>query len=72
MYPLLIAVRLILLHGPGAQAIELNVDQITSIAEPREGKFHEGVKCLLHMVNGKFIGVVEECREVVRKIEESE
>jgi hypothetical protein len=67
-----IALHLIFVHGPDNQAIELNIAEISSIREPRksEGHFHQDVKCLVIMTNGKFIGVIEPCPAVLEKIRE--
>ena len=68
----LAALQLIFVHGPDGQRIELNVDQISSIREPREreGHFAREVQCLVFMTNGKWIGVIETCDEVLAKIRE--
>ena len=66
---------LILVHGPDGQEIELNVTEISSIRQIRKDAsdvgvqhFARGVRCIVIMTNGKFIGVIETCREVVQKI----
>jgi hypothetical protein len=65
-------VYLIHVHGPdNEQEIEINVAEISSIRQPREGSeghFSEGVRCLVYMTNGKFISTAETCRELVKKI----
>lgn len=65
-------VYLIHVHGPdGEQEIEVNVQEISSIRQPREGStenFAEGTRCILYMSNSKFIMTAETCREIVKKI----
>lgn len=65
-------VLLLHVHGPdGKQEIEVNVDQISSIRQPRHDSsyhFSEGVRCLLFMTSGSFIATAETCKEIVDKI----
>ena len=65
-------VYLIHVHGPdGEQEIEVNVQEISSIRQPREGTeghLAEGTHCVLYMSNSKFISTAETCREIVKKI----
>lgn len=61
--------HLILVHGSGGQRIELNVHEISSITEPRtKDHFGKDVLCVIFMTNGKFIGVVETCKEITDKV----
>ena len=68
-----IAVRLILLHAPDGQEIELNPREISSIREPREEdrQVHHDINCIVTMTNGKFFGVIENCKDVVEKFEKA-
>jgi hypothetical protein len=62
---------LISVHGPGGQGIEINVREISSIRQVREVAdmhFSKDIRCIVIMTNGKFIGVMEDCQEVVRRI----
>jgi hypothetical protein len=62
-----IAFRLILLHGPGGQEIEINPNEIVSLREPRgeaEGHVSKEVRCMVNTVDGKFSAVVETCATV--------
>jgi hypothetical protein len=67
---LLAALHLILVHGPDGQNIELNVNEISSIREPRqvEGHFAKNVHCLIFMTNGKLIAAIEECPVILDEI----
>ena len=70
---LLAALHLIFVHGPDDQSIFLNVDEISSIREPRgEGErvVHKNVSCIVFMTNGKFVGTIETCDEIVKKVGE--
>jgi len=61
-----VALHLLTVHGPGNQIIELNIDAISSVREPRrsEGHFHRDVRCLLIMTNGRIVTVVETCNQI--------
>ena len=72
---MLAILHLILVHGPDGQIIELNINEISSIREPRdiEGKhFGKGINCIVFMTNGKFVGVSEKCVEVIQEIHQAE
>jgi hypothetical protein len=69
------ALHLIFVHGPDNQQVFLNVDEISSIREPRgvtERVLHKDVGCVVFMTNGKFIGTIEPCAEIMKKIKEIE
>ena len=69
----LAALHLIFVHGPDQQQIFLNVDEISSIREPRsvtERVVHKDVKCIVFMTSGNFIGTIESCEDIVRKVGE--
>jgi len=62
-----LAFELLRLTGPDGQVMELNVDQVVSLREPRgelKGHFHKDIKCLIHTTDGKFIAVLEPCAVV--------
>jgi hypothetical protein len=65
-----LALDLLYVHGPdGLQEIEINVAEISSIREPREGAqghFAPGTACLIYMTSGQFIPVHESCPEIIR------
>ena len=72
---LLVALRLVQFTGPDHQGIEVNPDEIVAIREPREneqGHFHDKVQCLIFTSDGKFFGVIEECHEVHKRLQEVE
>lgn len=67
----LLAFKLVQLHGPNGQLIEINRDEVVSLREPRgatEKHFHQDIKCLLFTSDGKFTGVTESCAEVQDKL----
>jgi hypothetical protein len=65
-----LALDLLYLHGPdGQQEIEINVAEVSSVREPREGAqghFAPGTHCLIYMTSGQFIPVHEGCAEIIR------
>jgi len=70
---LLVALHLIFVHGPDNQQVFLNVDEISSIREPRavtERVISKDINCIVFMTNGKFIGTIESCEDIVKKVEE--
>ena len=71
-YGALIALHLIILHGPDNQRIAINADEISSLRAPgtAEGdNYAKNVKCVVIMTNGKFIAVIETCRDIYLKTE---
>jgi hypothetical protein len=69
---IILALKLIILHGPNGQEIDINPHEVSSIRDTTattEGHFGKGVKCLLFMTNGKVNGVVEHCDDVRTLIE---
>jgi len=65
------ALRLVVLHGPNGQRVEINPEQVISIREPRgqdKGHFHQGVKCLIFTSDAKMTGVLEDCETVEHKL----
>lgn len=68
------ALRLVVLHGPDGQVVEINPEEVDTIREPRgkeAGHFHEGVKCLIFTSDGKMSGVIEDCDTVTYKLAET-
>jgi hypothetical protein len=67
----LAAIHLLKLHGPDGQTLIVNVDEISSLREPRdtEGHFAPDVHCLLIMTNGKLNAVTETCEDVAAAIQ---
>ena len=66
------AVQFVLVHGPDGQVIELNVNEISSIREPRESTESHSAKdtnCIVIMTNGKFITAREECSKIIEMIQ---
>jgi hypothetical protein len=64
-------IQLLLVLGPGGQEIRINIAEISSIRQVREGSnghFAPGVRCLIFIDNGRFIATAESCLEIVRMI----
>jgi len=57
---------MIVLHSAAGVAIDVNTELITHLRapEPNNPAFTPNVKCQVNMVDGKFVTVVESCREV--------
>ena len=69
----IVILRLISVHGPDGQPIEVNVDEISTIRTPREfgaaeQHFGKTVRCALVMTNGKFVPTRETCSEILTLI----
>ena len=58
---------MIVLHSAGGMAIDVNTETITHLRnpEPSNPAFTKDVKCMINMVDGKFVTVIESCREVL-------
>jgi hypothetical protein len=62
----------VLLHAPGGAIIEINPLQVTSLrASEHKGNFTDEARCLVNLVDGKHVAVVEDCNAVRKLIEES-
>jgi hypothetical protein len=60
-------------HAPDDQQIFINVTEISSIRQPRDTEnqhFQKDVNCVIVMNNGKFIGTIESCLDIIRLIAE--
>lgn len=58
---------------PDGLAVDLNPSEIVSMRKPRaEDKrvVHGAVRCVIATSDGKFIGVLEDCEEIERRIKE--
>ena len=62
-----IAPVMIVLHSAGGMAIDVNTETITHLRnpEPSNPAFTKDVKCMINMTDGKFVTVIESCREVM-------
>ena len=75
--PLAAAVLLVTLHapGPGSQPVYVNPENVSSVREPRtinRAHFAPGTRCVLVMTNGLMVSVVEDCDEVLARLQEKE
>lgn len=70
----LVAVVLIMLHGPDGREIDVSVDEITSVHCKLPGVknklFAEGVNTVINLTDGKYVSVKETCSEVRDRIKE--
>jgi hypothetical protein len=65
-----IVLRLILLTGPDNQPIQLNIDEVVSVRQPRSADhFAVGARCIINTTDGKFVLVQELCSSVLRFVE---
>jgi hypothetical protein len=57
---------MIVLHSAAGVAIDINTETITHLRnpEPSNPAFTPNVKCQVNMSDGKFVTVIESCREV--------
>jgi hypothetical protein len=57
---------MIVLHTGAGVAVDVNTETITNLRnpEPSNPAFTPNVKCQVNMTDGKFVTVVESCREV--------
>jgi hypothetical protein len=67
-----LVVALIPFTGPDSQRIDLNPSEIVSVRPPRSTEhFGEGIRCLIHTVDGKFVAVIEDCDTVRQRLNEA-
>lgn len=59
---------LIVLHRSDGAEVMVNAEQITSLRSPAGhlGRLAPGGRCIVNLVDGKFIAVLESCTEVRR------
>lgn len=54
------------LTGLDKQVIYINPEQVVSLRSPRAADYvAQGVKCIIHTTDGKYIAVLEECDKFV-------
>jgi len=56
------------LHAPDGYAIDVNIAEISSVRDPREGHWLSTVHCVLVMTNKSFITTKEDCQEIEQMI----
>jgi hypothetical protein len=66
---LVLAAVLVALTGVEEQSIEVNPSEVVSI-RPQRGNLANGIRCIIHTTDGKYISVVEDCMTVSRKLTE--
>jgi hypothetical protein len=64
------AMQFVIVHGPNGQEISINSQHISSVRRPLDSESHgiAGMKCVVVMTNGKFIGTQETCPQLGDKI----
>jgi hypothetical protein len=62
---------MIILHSGSGAEIDLQTDSITNLRnpEPHNQLFTGNVKCVVNMIDGKYVTVKETCAEVRRLME---
>jgi hypothetical protein len=65
------AFKLIILHLLSGQAIEVNGDQISTLAYNRKGSTLVPAGCIVHMLNRTFITVQEKCEDIGKMLREN-
>ena len=72
IFLLALAIPWIVVHDPDTREVELNANLISSLREPRENdeRFGTNVNCIVFMTNGKFIGTIETCDQIIKDIKE--
>jgi hypothetical protein len=68
MSKLLLTAALIAVTGPGSKTIMLNPHEVVSVRPP-PGNITDGIRCLIHTTDGKYISVIESCDVVTQKLE---
>jgi uncharacterized protein YlzI (FlbEa/FlbD family) len=69
----LVATVLLVLHLPGGDEVYVNPMEITTMRQRAQGEiFTPQAECMVSLVDGKFVTVVETCHEIRRRIEEAE
>lgn len=71
----LIALRLIVLHAVDGHEVSILPSQVTHLVAAKDKTpnklFVEDVRCIVYMVDGKFVTVTEACSVVRQLIEEN-
>jgi hypothetical protein len=72
MWPLVLALNLVVLHNGGGHEVIINPKEVTLLREPREGEHMvNGTECAIFFTDGKLAAVVETCEQVRELIEKS-
>jgi hypothetical protein len=62
-----LAVELLRFTSPDGQAIYINPQEVVAVRPSREtDHFSKNVKCVMFLVDGKFIGLQETCDQVLQ------
>lgn len=65
--------RMVELHGPQGQTVWVNPTEVVSVRTPQsENRKYlvRGARCVVTMTNGNIFAVLDECDEVMHRIEE--
>lgn len=66
--PATFAFKLVLLHLLSGQVIEVNGNQISTLAYNRKGSTLVPAGCIVHMLNRTFIAVQESCDDIAKTL----
>ena len=70
---IVLALQLVAFTGPDNQLVYVNPAEVVTTRAPRdEQHFGPGIKCLIHMADGKFVAVIEDCATVNRVLQDDE
>jgi uncharacterized protein YlzI (FlbEa/FlbD family) len=59
------------LHTLDGREVYLNTKQIVGIGAPKDETLFSGkAKCVVHMADGKFVSVTEDCTALKKRIED--
>jgi hypothetical protein len=63
-------IRLVVVHTPDGQAVQLNPQAVIQLRVPQkvEGHFPPGVKCIVNTFDGKITSTVEDCQTIAREL----
>ena len=61
----------ITLHTLDGREVHLNTKQIVGIGAPKDELLFSGrANCIVHMTDGKFVSVTEDCTDIKVRVEE--
>ena len=58
------ALMLVTLHTADNRVVDINPAHVVTTAPPKEGSFTPDVRCVVNLLDAKFIAVKETCGEV--------
>lgn len=65
IYPLLVAVQMLVLTGPDNQLVEVAANHVVELRYPRSSEhFAHGTRCIVFTSDGKYVAVTETCKQI--------